>query len=500
MQITKLFETIEYTPLQGVPGEAARIVFDSRLAGADALFVCLSGAYMDGHDYAREAYDRGCRSFLCQRPLVLPPDAFVAQTEDTRSALAEISAVFYDHPARKLKIIGITGTKGKTTTALLIQSILEKNGIPCGYVGSNGVLIRGKMTPTRNTTPESLYLQKYFARMVEAGLTHAVIEVSSQALEHNRVQGIDFDTCVFTNLSPDHVGKGEHDSFESYRAAKRRLFAEYGCKRAVYNADDPAWAFMLDGVECPKLGFSVGNKDAFLCAQELQLFRQDSILGICFACTCGEKTYPVTMRTPGAFSVHNGLAALAVCAGYGVPVEMGAQSLAQTNVAGRFELVSGKPGCTFVVDYAHNGLSLQSALRVLRQYRPERLICLFGSVGGRSQSRRRELAEAASKFADLCIITSDNPDKEPPEAIIREITRCFPASAPYLTEPDRERAVRIAVRMAQPGDIVLFAGKGHEAYQLIDGQKLPFSERSIIESECAAISAGTEHKEETICI
>ncbi len=502
MQIKKLFETIEYSLLQGISGEVTRIVYDSREAGADALFVCLPGAFADGHDYARGAYDRGCRHFLCQRRIALPEDACLAMTADTRSALAEISAVFYGNPAKKLKIIGITGTKGKTTTALLLQSILEKSGIPCGYVGSNGVLIDGRWSPTRNTTPESMVLQMYFARMVEAGLTHAVIEVSSQALEHNRVQGIEFDSCVFTNLSPDHIGKGEHDSFESYRAAKRRLFTEHACKYIVYNADDEAAPFMLQGVGCPKISFSVGQKTADFCAEELQLYRQDSSLGICFHCSSGGKIYPVTMCTPGDFSVHNGLAALAICSLYGVQPEAAAEILAESSVAGRFELVPGKPGCTFVVDYAHNGLSLQSALQVLRQYRPERLICLFGSVGGRTQSRRKELAEAAAANADLCILTSDNPDYEDPAAIVGEIAGHFPAGAPYVTEPDREKAVRMAVRMAQPGDIVLFAGKGHESYQLVSGQKLPFSERDIIKDECAALqeAAKADHKEETICI
>ncbi len=499
MQITRLFETIEYSVLQGAAGEVARIVYDSRDAGPDALFVCLPGAFADGHEYAAGAYDRGCRAFLCQRRTDLPEDAFVALTADTRSALAEISGVFYGHPARQLKIIGITGTKGKTTTALLIQSILEKSGIPCGYVGSNGVLIAGKWSQTRNTTPESMVLQGYFAQMVEKGLTHAVIEVSSQALEHNRVQGIVFDTCVFTNLSPDHIGKGEHDSFESYRAAKRRLFTDYGCGCAVYNADDEASEFMLEGLQCPMIAYSLEKKTAHIYGQDLQLYREDASLGICFDCTCGEKTLPVTMCTPGTFSVYNGLAALGVCSRYGVKMEQAAQILATTCVAGRFELVPGKAGCTFVVDYAHNGLSLESALKVLRQYRPQRLICLFGSVGGRTQGRRRELAEAAG-YADLCILTSDNPDRENPADILAEILRWLPEQMPYITEPDREAAVRRAVRMAQPGDIVLFAGKGHETYQLVDGIKQPFCERSIIESECAAIGAGTDHKEETICI
>ncbi len=501
MNLTALLAEISYQVVQGQDREITAITYDSRQAGAGSLFVCLPGAFADGHDYAKGAYNRGCRAFLCQRMVDLPEDAFQAVTADTRSALATISATFYGHPAGKLKIIGITGTKGKTTTALLIHSILEKNHIPCGYIGSNGVLMAGELTPTVNTTPESLALQGYFSAMVAAGITHAVIEVSSQALEHNRVQGLEFDTVVFTNLSPDHIGKGEHESFEAYRAAKRKLFTDYGCQLIVYNADDEASGFMLQDVNAPKLAFSTQNAEAEFYGSRLGLFREDTSLGICFDCTHGGKTDPVSVRTPGAFSVYNALGAIAVCSRYGVSVEAAAEALGKTSVTGRFEVVDGIPGRTFIVDYAHNGLSLTSALQVLRQYQPERLICLFGSVGGRTQGRRQELAEAASQYADYCIITSDNPDWEAPEEIIRQILCHYDPATPYTLEPDREKAVRLAVNMARFGDIVLFAGKGHETYQLIQGVKHPFSERRIIEEVCAAWGGFENHqREETICI
>ena len=489
MILTKLFEKIEYTVLAGNASsvDVRCIEYNSMKIRGGELFVCLPGARVDGHSFAKSAYNAGCRAFLCERPVELPSDAFIAVTPDTRSALAEISATFYGYPAEKLHIIGVTGTKGKTTTALLIQSILENSGIPCAYIGSNGVIINGRHVETVNTTPESRELQHYFATMVAEGVTHAAIEVSSQALEHNRVQGLDFDVCIFTNLSPDHIGEGEHASFEEYRDAKRKLFSDYVTKLAVINADDEASEYMVRTTGVPTVTFSMKG-DADFSGSGCEIYRDETSLGITFACENGGTKTKVTMRTPGLFSASNGLAAMAACSYFGVSVESSAEILARTPVNGRFEVVDGLAGRTFIVDYAHNGLSLTSALNVLRQYDPSRLICVFGSVGGRTRGRRRELAEAASALADYCIITSDNPDFEEPSEITDEIVNYFDKSTPYEVIVDREKAVRRAVSMAEVGDIVLFAGKGHERYQLVRGEKVPFCERDIIKDECRAVT------------
>ncbi len=494
MNLQTLFERIEYTHLQGPFRQVEEITYDSRQAGENSLFVCLVGALTDGHRYARSAYENGCRAFLCQYPVELPEDAFQAVTPDSRSALAAISATFYGYPAEKLKLIGITGTKGKTTTALLVQSVLEKCGIPCGYIGSNGVIFGQETYPTSNTTPESLVLQGWFARMVEKGITHAVLEVSSQALEHNRVQGLTFDMAVFTNLSPDHIGQGEHDSFESYRAAKRRLFTDHGCKTAIFNGDDEASGFMCGDLTCRTLRYSTQDPRADFYAENMTPYREETALGVHFTCSHGGRQAEIWLRNPGSFSVYNGLAALAVCSECGADLQRAGEILKTTSVSGRFEVVEGKPGCIFIIDYAHNGLSLTSALKELRQYGPKRLICLFGSVGDRTQCRRRELAEAASRYADLCILTSDNPGFEDPGEILEEILSHFDKSIPYILQQDRARAVQLAVELAQPGDIVLFAGKGHEDYQLIGNEKMPFSERQLILDACA------QQKEEKLCI
>ncbi len=490
MRIDRLFCDIDYTISVGDPSgiDVRRIEYNSRKVHSGELFVCLTGARTDGHAFAGAAYDAGCRAFLSERPLNLPSDAFQALTGNTREALAKISATFYGHPADNLHIIGITGTKGKTTTALLIQSILEKSGIKCAYIGSNGVIINGQHTETINTTPESRELQHYFASMVCENVTHAVIEVSSQALDHNRVEGVPFEVCVFTNFSPDHIGIGEHASLDEYKNAKRKLFTRYGCKLAVVNEDDAMTEFMIAGTECQAVTYSTSDPNADFYGTDCKPYRDDTSLGITFRCINSGEYTDVSMRTPGSFSVHNGLAAIAVASSYGIGVQQSADILAKSSVCGRFEVVDGLPGRTFIIDYAHNGLSLTSALNVLRAYEPNRLICVFGSVGGRTRSRREELAKAASSLADYCIITNDNPDYEPPENIANEILSHYDTKTPYEVILNREKAVRRAVDMAHDGDIVLFAGKGHEKYQLVHGEKVPFSERDIILDECRAVT------------
>lgn len=484
----KLSTLIKNIPHSG-EGECdiTNIVYDSRRAHEGCLFVCLTGALRDGHEFAPKAYEGGARAFLVERELSLPGDCIQIITPDSRAALAVIAADFYGRPADKLHIIGITGTKGKTTTALLVQEILSEAGLDCAYIGSNGVIINGYQRETANTTPESLVLHSYFDEMVRLGVKYAVLEVSSQALIHNRVDGVPFEVCAFTNLSPDHISPVEHPTFEDYRDAKRRLFTDFDSKYAVYNADDPASAYMLCGYRGQAVSVSLEG-DADFSASKPENYRSNTSLGISYVTSHKGGQVETRLMSPGAFSVYNGLCATAICACLGVSPEISAEVLAKTPVQGRFEIVEGTPGVTFVVDYSHNGLSLTKALCTLRDYEPKRLICVFGSVGGRTQCRRRELAEAASKYADYSIITSDNPDFEDPDAIIAEIASHM-GDAPYECITDRRDAIKRAVNMAREGDIVLFAGKGHESYQLICGKKELFSEREIIEETCGVLSA-----------
>lgn len=463
--------------------------YDSRKSmNEETLFFCLPGARVDGHDYAHQVYSAGCRSFVVEKKLDLPQDAVQIIVSSSRESLALFSARFFGNPSDKLKLIGLTGTKGKTTTAILISEIMNSCGLKCAYIGSNGIQIGNKHYPTVNTTPESRELHRYFAMMVEAGITHVAMEVSSQALNNYRVCGLTFDTVIFTNLSRDHIGGVEHPTFEDYRDAKRKLFTDYEAKTIIYNADDRHSSYMINATNTELVSYGIEN-DADFKAEAIRPYRASTSLGIDFDIVNNGIKTGIRLRTPGEFSVYNGLAAIAACMKYGITIREASDALKSISINGRFEIVDAIDGVTFIIDYAHNGFSLSHALEVLRVYEPKRLICVFGSVGGRTYERRQELAEVSAKYADLSIITSDNPDFEDPDEIIADILSHFDKSKLYTTITDREDAVRFAVRIANEGDIILLAGKGHEDYQLIKGEKVPFSEKAILLDEAAKINA-----------
>ncbi len=464
---------------------------DSRLAAADTVFFCLAGKTSNGHRFAPAAYAAGCRAFVVQEFLPLPDDAVQVTVSDTRTALADSAADFYDHPERAMRLIGLTGTKGKTTTAILIRNILCAAGIPAGYIGTNGVDFGTYHYATINSTPESMDIYRYLRRMLDEGIHTCVLEISSQALWMERVRGLRFDTALFTNLSRDHIGGVEHPDLAHYRASKRLLFTDYPSEAVAVNLDDPETNFMLEGVTLPaRLTFGTNTTSAetrpLWAAEDIRPARCGRDLGVSYTCLRDgmPQGSPWFLPLPGAFNVHNALAALSiVCERFGVPVNRARELLAVASVPGRFETIThpALPEVTFVIDYAHNGVSLASILDALRAYRPQRLICLFGSVGDRTKERRRDLALAAAPRCDLCILTSDNPGAEPPMQILQEIDASFPPQAcPRILEPDRAEAIRLAVRMARPGDILLLAGKGHEDYQLIGTRHVPFSEIRIL--------------------
>lgn len=485
MTLGTLLKNVKVTeiPKKAWNAEVEAICFDSRKALPGAVFVCINGAVSDGHEYAMSAYEHGCRIFVSEHQLELPTDATVIIAENTRIALAEMSQCFFSYPSEKLHVIGITGTKGKTTTAHMIYHVLNSNGIKTGYIGTTGILFGGKYYETVNTTPESYDLAFYMDKMLAAGVKYLVLEVSSQAVYLDRIHGMKFETCVFTNLSPDHIGEKEHPTFEHYRDSKERLFTEYTPKIAIFNADDSESEYMMKNCKATRFSFSAeGNGKGDICAENIECFRRGSLLGVKFDLTIGggEKKQ-VNLPIPGKFNVSNALAAVGVCLYAGVDSDDIAKSLETVKLEGRFEVVDALPYATFIIDYAHNGLSLSSVLTVLREYNPNRLICVFGSVGDRTQMRRAELGKVASELADFCIITSDNPDNEPPEQIIDDIAKSFEGSkCPYIKIPSRREAVLFAVREAEKGDIILFAGKGHENYQLICGKREYFSERETI--------------------
>ena len=482
MKLCELVKEITYTCPRPLPdAEITYVCHDSRKAGPDALFVCIVGYVSDGHGFALSAYDKGARVFVAERALDLPHDALVLTVPDSRIALAALAAAIYDHPASKLHVIGITGTKGKTTTALMIHGVLEKLGIPSGYIGTNGVDFGGRHYATANSTPESLDLQDYMAQMAECGIRYVVMEVSSQALKLHRVHGIKFDTCIFTNLYPDHIGGVEHADMEEYKACKRLLFSFPGIRDVLVNGDCPESAYMTADATAPITAFGMGAG----CDWRAQAVRPEicyRVPGTAFVChTPRGQALPVSIPFPGDYSVYNALCALAVCDKLGISLADSIAALSVVRVKGRFEPVflASRPDTTFIIDYAHNGASLRAVLESLRTYKPKRLICLFGSVGDRTQMRRAELGAVASELCDLSILTSDNPGNESPEKIIANIAAAFPHDR-YVCIPDRAEAIAYAVKHARAGDAVVLAGKGHENYQLVHGKLIPFSEREIL--------------------
>ena len=500
MFLNELMSAVDYKEVinrTGIQTEKTRILslcFDSRKAGVNSMFVCIIGAHVDGHAHAGEAYAEGCRIFVTEKKIDLPDDAFIIIVGDTRVALAKLSATFFGNPADEMTVIGVTGTKGKTTTSLLIYNVLNQNGIKTGYIGSNGVSYLEYHFNTLNTTPESYDIHAHMRRMLDCGVKTLVMEVSSQALKMARVHGIKFDTCVFTNLAPDHIGEFEHPDFEDYKRCKRMLFTDYGAEYIVYNADDEYADDVVGGGFCQKVGISVGGKADFS-ADSITYFRSPGNIGVSFECTVNGKTFPVALSFPGEFSVYNALTAIAVCSRLGLTEGKITKAMRHIRIKGRFETHELPSGATVVIDYAHNGVSLKAALTALRIYNPTRLVCLFGAIGGRTKMRRAELGLVASRDADFCILTSDNPDSESPTAIIGEIASYFTAgTCPYVAIPDRREAIEYALANANKGDIILLAGKGHESYQIICGTREHFSEAEIVEEFCRANASDTDEE------
>ena len=473
-----LLKDLEYTVLQGsVDGEITAVINDSRKACPGCLFLCIPGARVDGHDFAADVAAKGAKVLIVNRPVKVPEDVTVIQVADTRYAMAFISAAYFDHPAGKLQTIGITGTKGKTTTTYLVKSILEKTGLKVGLVGTIEIIIGDTHISAANTTPESYTLQEYFARMVEEGLDAVVMEVSSQGLMLHRTQGFVFDYGIFTNLESDHIGPDEHASFEEYMACKGLLFKQ--CKVGIVNGDDSHVDTVIAGHTCliERYGFQEGND---LRAVNTCLQKTPGRLGAAFDVT-GKLSMSAEIATPGKFSIYNALTAIAICLHFGASEDTIKQALLEAKVKGRIEMVPVSDDFTLMIDYAHNAMSLESLLSTLKEYEPHRLVCLFGCGGNRSKLRRFEMGEVSGRLADVTIITSDNPRFEKPQDIMDDIkVGISKTNGRFVEICDRKEAIRYAIKHGEPGDIIVLAGKGHEDYQEIEGVKYPMDERNLI--------------------
>jgi UDP-N-acetylmuramoyl-L-alanyl-D-glutamate--2,6-diaminopimelate ligase len=488
MKLSELLKELKYKVTEGSTDkvldpeniEISEVVNDNRKINEGSLFICIKGANFDGHSCAAEAAEKKAAAIVVQQDVELPKDCKMAvvRVEDTRYAMAFISAAYFGHPASKLKTIGITGTKGKTTTTYLIRNMLENAGHKVGLIGTIEVIIGDEHIHAENTTPESFALQEYMARMVEAGCDTVVMEVSSQGLMLHRSQGFIFDIGIFTNIEPDHIGPNEHKDFEDYMHCKGLLFKQ--CKIGICNGDDVHTEDILEGHTCEALTYGF-NEGVDLRAINLAYIKKPGELGVFFD-TEGFINMHAEIRTPGKFSVYNALCAIAVASKLGCTAEEIAPALKEAKVKGRIEMVKVSDNFTLMIDYAHNAMALKSLLATLRDYHPNRLISVFGCGGNRSKLRRFEMGEVSGRFADFTIITSDNPRFEEPEDIMNDIeTGMKKTDGKYIKITDRKEAIKYAIENGEQGDIIVLAGKGHEDYQEIKGVKYHMDERELIQ-------------------
>lgn len=478
MKLSKLLEKLEYTVLAGnTDMEISTLVYDSRKVQKDSVFVCISGSVRDAHEFIPDVVKNGAAAVIVEKDVTPVEGVTYIKVEDTRLALAYMSAAYFDYPAKKIKTIGITGTKGKTTTTYMVKSILESAGIKTGLIGTIESICGDKHTPAANTTPESYMVQKLFAEMADEGMDAVVMEVSSQALKLHRVSGFTFDIGVFTNLEPDHIGENEHKDFEEYMHCKSLLFRQ--CRLGIFNGDDEHLEGIMKGHTCEVETFgykSINN----LVAENVELKKEHGALGVKYHVS-GLLDFDVEVNVPGKFSVYNSLTAIAICHHFNVAKEAIKEALCHVSVKGRIEIVPVTKRYTIMIDYAHNAMALESLLTTLKEYEPGRLVCLFGCGGNRAKSRRYEMGEVSSRLADLTVVTSDNPRNEEPMDIINDIlVGVSKADGRYVTIPDRKEAIKYCMENAQAGDIIVLAGKGHEDYQEICGVKHHMDEREII--------------------
>ena len=467
MKLNQLLQGLEQKEIIGDGDiEIGSIVYDSRKVQKDSLFICIDGYVSDGHDYIPQAIKAGAAAVMIQKDRMVAGPVCI-RVPDTRIGLAMASCNYFGNPSRKLHLVGITGTKGKTTATFMIRSILEADGKKSGLIGTIVNLIGDEKVHTSRTTPESYDLQSLLADCVRSGLGHCIMEVSSQGLFLNRVYGCEYEIGVFTNLYNDHIGAGEHANIDEYWQAKALLFDR--SKNAVINIDADYSIQMMERVKANKnaslITFGL-SPNAMVRAMDLETIVSKDRIGTRFTIESPWYHGSLFVGMPGKFNVYNALCAIS-CAGIlGVPFEAILAGLSDVTVKGRVQAVRTNRDFQVIVDYAHNAASLESLLQTLREYRKGRLICVFGCGGNRAKSRRFDMGEISGKFADFTVITSDNPRTEPPESILMDIeTGVKRTKGEYVKILDRTDAISYAITHAQPGDMVIIAGKGHEDYQ-----------------------------------
>ena len=473
MKLSRLLRDVNGGDLCGKPErEITGICSDSRRVGQGSLFVAIPGFQSDGHQYIRQAMEQGACAVVAQHA----PDCPVSEgvtlilVDDARRALAQLAAEWYDHPERQLRLIGVTGTNGKTTTTWLIRHILEQRGHKCGLIGTNGSIVDGPLRPAERTTPEAPELYGLLREMADAGCEYAAMEVSSHSLVLERVHGLHFAAAAFTNLTQDHLDF--HKDMEHYFQAKALLFQR--CDTAVLNLDDDWGLRLAERVSCPRLTYSAKRLEADLIAKNIRLL-PDQVQAVLVR---DNDIARMRLNIPGMFSVYNGLTAIGCCLALGLTLEESAQALQSAQgICGRAEIVPTGRDFTVMIDYSHTPDSMENILRTVRGYARGRVVGLFGAGGDRDHAKRPIMGRIAGELCDLCVVTSDNPRSEEPEAIIRDILQGMSPKYKYKVIPDRREAIAWCIKNARKDDIIVLMGKGQETYQELRGVKHHLDER-----------------------
>lgn len=475
MKFAELIKDMKVLHISGDSNiEITGIDYDSRRVKKGNLFVCIDGMTTDGHNYIRQALDNGAAAFIVQKNMQLPENCTFAVAEDTRTALAQLSDKFFGHPSEGFRLVGVTGTKGKTTVTFMLKAIFDAWGSRSAIIGTLGTQIDKRILHSERTTPESADLQRLFKQMVDDGVEIVAMEVSSQGLALHRVEFSDFDIGIFTNLSRDHIGAKEHANMEEYMKAKCMLFKL--CMHGIINADSEYAQRVLNEAECETLTFGIENK-ADIRARNIRKQPQSVAFDL------ESPWYNGRFYTciPGRFNVYNSLAAIGACGLLGIPEEAVRKGLETVHVPGRAELVETGRHFSVIIDYAHTPDSLENILSTIKDYSTGRVICVFGCGGDRDTAKRPMMGAISGRLADYTIITSDNPRTEDPEAIIRQIEEGIKdTGGQYICIGDRREAIKHSIIIAEKDDVVVLAGKGHETYQILNDRTIHFDEREVV--------------------
>lgn len=474
----KLGEILANTPKSLENIELLYVTDDSRKVTKGSVFVCIKGPVSDGHDYALKAIQSGASAVVSEKDLGLENQIIVS---DTHKALAELSEAVYGYPLEKLKVIGVTGTNGKTSVCTMIKEILENSGYKTGVIGTVANIIGDEVLPAKNTTPGTVELRELFSKMVEVGCEYAVMEVSSHALDQRRVEGITFEVGVFTNLTQDHLDY--HLTMENYFEAKKKLFGM--SKKAIINIDDEYGSKLVGDLAENVSTYSIKNDNATFTAKNIR-YKAD---GVNYEMVGFGVIGRVQLKIAGAFSVYNSLAAGVCAKELGLPINEITTALSNVKgVKGRAEVVPTGRDFTVIIDYAHTPDGLQNILRTFKEVPKNRLVVLFGCGGDRDTTKRPQMGAIAARLADFVIVTSDNPRTEKPEEIIKDITVGMKGiPTPYKVIENRVQAIKFAIANAKCGDIIVLAGKGHETYQIVGKDTLHLDEREIVHEALAEL-------------